>query len=221
MKLTIVAATGGTGRHLLQQAVAAGHDVTAVVRSPEKLAMDVPAATVDLATPDATALTTAVSGADAVVSGLGPRSNAEAGVASSGTRALVDAMHETGVPRLVVVSSESMTTIPSPGRPNPPRHDPGEGFLLRYVIGPPARRFLRKQYADLGLMEDAVRASRLDWTIARPALLVDRPLTRSYRTANGQKPRGGFRIGRADLAHFMLTTLPRPETFGQAITITY
>jgi uncharacterized protein YbjT (DUF2867 family) len=37
MKLTIIAATGGTGRQLLEQAVAAGHDVTAVVRNPRNL----------------------------------------------------------------------------------------------------------------------------------------------------------------------------------------
>ena len=37
MKLTIVAATGGIGRQILQQAVAAGHDVTAVVRNPAKI----------------------------------------------------------------------------------------------------------------------------------------------------------------------------------------
>ena len=34
MKLTIFAATGGVGRQLLRQAGAAGHDVTAVVRTP-------------------------------------------------------------------------------------------------------------------------------------------------------------------------------------------
>jgi len=37
MKLTIIAATGGVGAELLEQAVAAGHDVTAVVRNPGKL----------------------------------------------------------------------------------------------------------------------------------------------------------------------------------------
>ena len=34
MKLTIFAATGGIGRQILEQAVDAGHDVTAVVRNP-------------------------------------------------------------------------------------------------------------------------------------------------------------------------------------------
>lgn len=37
MKITIFAATGGIGRQVLEQAVAAGHDVTAVVRNPRNL----------------------------------------------------------------------------------------------------------------------------------------------------------------------------------------
>ena len=49
MKLTIVAATGGIGRDLLEQAVAAGPDVTAVVRSPGKLSREVRAVTTDRA----------------------------------------------------------------------------------------------------------------------------------------------------------------------------
>lgn len=222
MKITIFAATGGTGRHMLGQALAAGHDVTAVVRNPGKLSGRVRTVAADLADPDPAVLESAVAGADAVVSALGPRGNAEAGIASRGTQAIIDAMRTTGVRRLVVISSESMTTTPSPGRPDPPKHDPGEGFLLRYVVGPPARRvFLRKQYADLGLMEDTVRDSGLDWTIARPALLTDRKLTGTYRTAAERKPPGGFRISRADLAHFMLRVIERPETVGQAITVTY
>ena len=38
MKLTIFAATGGIGRQALEQAVAAGHDVTAVARNPRRAA---------------------------------------------------------------------------------------------------------------------------------------------------------------------------------------
>jgi hypothetical protein len=92
MKLTIIAATGGIGRQLLQQAIAAGHDVTAVVRDPGKLSGDVRVVTADLAAPDPAALESAVDGADAVLSGLGPRSKAEVGIASRGTRAIVRAM---------------------------------------------------------------------------------------------------------------------------------
>src|SRR5918996_3735488 len=69
MKLTIFAATGGIGRQTLEQAVAAGHDVTAVVRNPSKLSGEaVPIVTADLAAADPAALESAVAGADAVLS---------------------------------------------------------------------------------------------------------------------------------------------------------
>jgi putative NADH-flavin reductase len=84
MKLTIVAATGGVGRQLLEQAVAAGHDV-------------------------------AVQGADAVLSGLGPHSNSDAGIASQGTRAIVAAMQTAGVRRIVVVSAAPAGTAAADG----------------------------------------------------------------------------------------------------------
>src|SRR3984893_1245319 len=119
MKLTIFAATGGIGRQALEQAVAAGHDVTAVVRNPKKLSGEVRVVTADLAAPDPAALKSAVEGADAVLSGLGPRSTSEAGIAAQGTRAIAAAMKAAGVRRIVVVSAAPIGTVPSPGRPNP------------------------------------------------------------------------------------------------------
>ena len=73
MRLTIVAATGGIGRELLRQAIAAGHDVTAVVRDPSKITAPVRVVRADLAHADPAALADAVKGADAVLSGLGAR----------------------------------------------------------------------------------------------------------------------------------------------------
>jgi putative NADH-flavin reductase len=99
MKLTIVAATGGIGRQILQQAVAAGHDVTAVVRSPAKITASVRVVRVvraDLSDPDPIALATAVEGADAVLSGLGAHSRADEDVATRGTQAIVTAMKSAG-----------------------------------------------------------------------------------------------------------------------------
>src|SRR5947208_1300333 len=82
MKLTIVAATGGIGRQILHQAIAAGHDVTAVVRNATQLSGAIRIVTADLAGPDPAALESAVAGADAVLSGLGPRSKPDAGIAA-------------------------------------------------------------------------------------------------------------------------------------------
>jgi len=220
MKLTIFAATGGIGRHALDQAMAAGHDVTAVVRDPTRLAgVDARIVAADLAAPGQAALESAVGGADAVLSGLGPRSKADAGIASRGTRAIVDAMQVRGAQRLVVVSAAPIGTVPSPGRPAPPKDDPGDGFFMRHLFSHVAHVAFREHYADLALMEDVVRRSGLDWTIVRPPKLTDRPPTGTYRTASGLNIRGGWSVPRADVADLMLRVLDRPETVGQVIGV--
>ncbi len=221
MKLTIFAATGGIGRQVLEQAVAAGHDVTAVVRNPKTLSGEVRVVRADLTAPDPAALKSAVEGADAVLSGLGPRSQSEAGIASLGTRAIVQAMKATGVRRIVVVSAAPISTVPSAGRPNPPKHDPGEGFFMRHLLSPMIKAILRKHYADLALMEDILRDSELDWTVVRPPRLTNKPLTGTYRSANGQNLRRGLVISRPDVAHLMLRVLQQPDTIKQAIGIAY
>ncbi len=219
MKLTIIAATGGVGAELLEQAVAAGHDVTAVVRNPGKLSRQAYSVTVDLAAPDPAALESAVAGADAVLSGLGPHSNADAGIAAQGTLAIVAAMKITGVRRIVAVSAAPVSTVPTPGRPHPPKHDPGDGFYMRHLFSHVASAMFGKVYADLARMEDILAGSGLDWTVVRPPQLTGKPLTGTYRTAYGQNVRGGWSVPRADVAHLMLAVLGRPGTIHQAIGI--
>jgi uncharacterized protein YbjT (DUF2867 family) len=251
MRITIFAATGGVGRHLVAQAVAAGHEVTAVARRPDQLA-DTPARAVarrpdrlaaavgrrpdqlaaavparvvaaDLAAADPAVLRAAVAGADAVLSGLGARSaaDAEAGIARRGTQAIVQAMHDTGVRRIVVVSAASVGTVASPGRPRPPRYNPGDGFMMRHVIAPAAKRAFRRQYADLARMEDVLRDSGLDWTVSRPPRLLSLRLWPRYRTADGQNVRTGLFIARSDVARHMLAVLEQPETIHRVLGIAY
>jgi len=220
MKLTIFAATGGIGRQLLEQAIAAGHDVTAVARNPQSL--DGAAAgvvTADLASADVAALQPAVEGAGAVLSALGARTRADVGVAARGTEAITQAMRAAGVRRIIVVSAAPIGTVPSPGRPHPPRHDPGDGFVVRYLADPIVKRVLREHYADLARMEDVLRASDLDWTAVRPPRLTDKPVTGRYRTAYGQNIRRGLFVSRADVARYMLWAVDQPATFQQTVGI--
>ena len=223
MKLTIFAATGGIGLQLLEQAVDAGHDVTAVVRHPQKLpgqlSSQVRVVSADLAAPDPATLASAVQGADGVLSGLGPRSNAETGIAARGTQAIVAAMKAAGARRIVVVSAAPVGTVPSPARPNPPKRDPGDGFVMQHLLNPLIKTALRQHYADLAQMEDILRDSDLDWTAVRPPRLTDKPLTGTYRTAHGQNLRRGLVISRADVAHYMLRALQQPDTIKQTIGI--
>jgi uncharacterized protein YbjT (DUF2867 family) len=223
MKLTIVAATGGIGRHLLEQALGAGHDVTAVARHPESL-HDYPSSAIrvmriDLADPEPTLLESAVAGADAVLSALGPRKISETGVVSAGTRAITRAMGTAGTRRLVVVTAAPIGTVASPGQPRPARHDPGDGFFMRHLLAPATKAVLRRPYADLALTEEELRASDLDWTVVRPPRLTDRPGTGVYRTAIGQNLRRGLSVPRADVAHLMLAVLERPDTVRRVMGI--
>jgi uncharacterized protein YbjT (DUF2867 family) len=224
MRLVIFGATGGIGGQLLDQAVAAGHQVTAVARNPDKLAPSRNGTRVvraDLEAPEPGVLESAVAGADAVLSGVGPRPMARIGVAEQGTLAIVRAMRATGVRRIVVVSAAPISTVPSPGRPHPPRHDPGEGFVMRHLLTPFAKTVMRERYDDLARMEDLLRASGLDWTIFRPPRLTDQPLTGHYRMAVGRNLRGGGRVSRADVAHAMLAALGEGGTVGREIGIAY
>lgn len=220
MRLTIFAATGGIGRQLLVQAEAAGHEVTAVVRNPDALpptrARIVAA---DLATAAPPTLRAAVEGADAVLSGLGARSRRETGIAGRGTAAIASAMRAGSVRRIVVVSAAPIGTVPSPGRPNPPRHDPGDGYFMRHLAAPTIKAILREHYADLARMEDVLLDSGLDWTVVRPPRLTNAPATGKYRTNLGQNVRRGFTISRADVAHFMLHAIDQPETIKQTVGI--
>ena len=222
MKLTIFGATGGIGAELLQQALAAGHEVTVAVRNPNGLAPSrngTRVVTTDLEMPDLRVLASAVAGADVVLSGVGPRPMAKAGVAEHGTRAIAQAMEATGVRRIIVVSAAPISTMPSPGRPHPPRRDPGEGFFMRNLGTPLFKAMLHARYADLAMMEDVLRASDLDWTIFRPPRLTNGRLTGVYRTALGRNLKRGVLISRADLAHAMLQAIDRQETIRQEIGI--
>jgi putative NADH-flavin reductase len=113
--------------------------VTAVARNLAKLPPGVLATknacvvTSDLAAPDPQVLEAAVAGADAVLSALGPHNNSDAGIVAPGTRAIITAMRAAGVRRIGAISAAPVSTTPSPGRRDPPRHDPGDGFIMRHL----------------------------------------------------------------------------------------
>lgn len=163
-KITVFGATGGVGRLVVAQAVAAGYGVTAAVRNPAGLPAGVHVVTVDLAAADPAAVDRAVDGADAVLCCIGARSKAETGIAETGVSAIVRAMSASGSRRFVAISAGPVSTVASPARPDPPP-DPGNRFLMRTVAVPIAQRVFRRQYADLARMEDVIRASGLAWTI--------------------------------------------------------
>ena len=103
MKLTIFGATGRTGRLLVEQALAAGHDVTAFVRDASAVKWDEPNLRVlEGELEDTARIAEAVAGAEAVISVLGPSQNKPDYAISRGTGRIIAAMKEHGVRRLIV-----------------------------------------------------------------------------------------------------------------------
>ena len=221
MKLALLGATGGIGREILNQALAAGHRVTAVVRNPSKLPAEVDVVRHDLATPDLEVLAAAMRDVDAVISAVGPHRAAEAGIVAPATAAITHAMYGAGLRRLVVISAAPVGVVPSSHRPQPPRYDPGDDLLMRYVLSPLIRRLFGPLYTDLAVMEDQLRDGRLDWTAIRPPRLTNGPLTRTYRTAIDRNVRRGLLISRRDVAHLMLTVLQQRETVHHSVGVAY
>jgi putative NADH-flavin reductase len=221
VKLAVLGATGGVGREILSQALAAGHLVTAVVRNPSKLPADVDVVRQDLATPDVEVLAAALRDVDAVISAVGPHRAAQAGIVTRATAAVMRAMDGSDGQRLVVISASPVGVVPSAHRPHPPRHDPGDDLLMRYLLSPLVRRIFSRVYIDLAAMEDMLRNGNLDWTSIRPPLLTNGPLTSTYRTAIDRNVTHGLIISRADVAHLMLTVLQQPETVRHSVSIAY
>ena len=209
MKLTIFGATGATGTSLTGQALAAGHEVTAIVRNPARLA--VPAhrrlRIVTASVMDPASIAAALEGADAVISAIGPRGTGPTTVIRDSARSIIQAMDKTGTRRFVQVSGSIVT-------------DDGESPYLRYLIKPVARRtFLRHVCADMRAGEDEIRHSDLDWTILRPPALTRKAATGAYRTAIDRNLPHGFNVSRADLAASILALLDDPATVHRHISI--
>lgn len=207
MKITLIGATGGTGRHVLEQALAAGHDVTAVVRDPARLPAVEAADRLTVVVGNvmrAEDLLPAVKGHDVVITALGPRGRSPEPLVTPALEALLAA----GPPRVILVSNSGM-------------HTNGDPWLLRRVIKPVLQRILRHHYADAMRAEQTLRANAPQWTIVRPPRLTNGPATGTYRSTTEGNPRWGGSIARADLAHCLLRAAEDPATTGQAISIAY
>jgi putative NADH-flavin reductase len=185
LRLFILGATGGIGRALVDQARERGHEVTAFVRSPQRLGAPRGVTVVQGDPRSVAELRDALPGHDAVLSALGPPGAGRTTILRESARSTVAAMHDAGVDRLLVVSAAML-------------FDAGILFTL-------LRRVLLRNVAEDSLeMERVVMASGLDWTIARPPKLTNGPLTGHYQVADGRMPPGRISISRADVAHFLL-----------------
>ena len=208
-KILVLGATGGTGRSIVTQALARGHDVAALVRSPEKASGLKGAKLIVGDARDETALRRALKGRDAVVSALGTPASPirEVTFLSTATRVLVSAMKAEHVSRLVCITGLGAGDSAGHG-----------GFLFDNVIFP---LLLRKVYADKNRQEAIVRDSGLDWTLVRPAVLNDKPGRGAIRALTDLSGFHGGAIAREDVARFVLEQLSADTWLRRSPLITW
>jgi putative NADH-flavin reductase len=211
MRLVLLGATGGTGREVLERALAAGHEVTAVVRDrsalPARYGLTVEQGDVT----DADLLERYLVGADALVSALGSRASLREPVTlySRSSEAMVEALGRARVKRLLVVTAGGYVK------------DSSAHWWFRWAMQPILVRVLRHAYDDMQRMEAIIERSDLDWTIVRPARLVDGPETGSYRTVTGGLVPSGWTIARADVAHLLLDALAHNRFVRELVSVAY
>jgi uncharacterized protein YbjT (DUF2867 family) len=184
MNLTVLGAAGATGTQLVEQALTAGHHVTALVRSPEKLTITHP--NLHVVQGDATdcaAVSQAMKGAGAVISTLG----AIGSVIAEATRAIVAVAKQEGPQRIVMMSSFAVARD---------RLTPANKLLTRIAMG--------RQIRDKATGEEALRASGLDWAIVYATKLTNGPKTESKVIPETTKVGISDKISRVAAASFLL-----------------
>lgn len=213
-RIVVFGANGRTGHAVVEEALKAGQQVTAAVRTPASFTaptdapdlaaaaghrLDVVAADVR----DAASIEAAVIGHDVVVCAVGPSGRRALGLYSDAARALVPALEAAGVKRLIAITSAGV------------RHDdPNFGRIYRLLAG----TLMKEAYDNMRLMESIISESALDWTFVRPTRLQD-DLPSGYRVQDGGTPENGWQVNRADIARFIVEEIENPKWSKAAPTL--
>ena len=209
MRVAVFGASGRTGRPLAEQALAAGHEVRALVRDPLKLQIGhgrlvvIRGDVLDAAKVDET-----VAGTDAVLSVLGQTKTSPKDVQTRGTENIVAAMQKHGVRRLVSLTGAGVRD---------PRDEPK---LVDRAITYLLKRLQPDVLEDGVRHAEAIKASGLEWVIVRGPRLTEGSKKGEYRVGMVGK-NSGTQISRADLAEFMLGQLTTDAHLRQMPVVSY
>ena len=211
--LIIIGANGGIGRQAVDQALSAGHQVTALVRNPAKLPLTHPNLKIvraDITQP--LSFLNLFTGHDMIISAIGVSggfSDPPTTLYSQGALNILREMKQSGIRRAFFISASAVET------------NPLLPFFVRLASKYIIQKLLANMYTDLRLMEKLVKESELDWTIVRPPRLTDSKLTGKYRIAVNRFLKNGLKISRADTAHFMLSHIKSEDTIRSVVEIGY
>ncbi|MBN8194052.1 SDR family oxidoreductase [Bacillus sp. NTK074B] len=204
MKIIVFGATGGTGKEVIKQALTEGHDVTAFVRDPSKLHADDPLLTIIQGDAlNAKQVEGALAGQEAVISCLGSDGLKETAVLTEMTKNILTAMNTHHTERIAYVASAGIH-----------KEIPGlQGKLAQFI--------LRNVLKDHRNAVEEIKKHHVRYTIARPMQLTTEPLSKNYRQDAASVPAKGRKIGRADVAHFLLESIVQEKNVDKSVGLAY
>ena len=205
MNVLVIGAAGKTGSAVVEQALTAGHQVTAFVHQKEGYDAPENVRVVEGDATDPATVAAAVAGQDAVLDTIGGKTpykttTLESSVAS----AVIAAMQQHGARRLVVTSMMGVGESKA-----------NSSFFLRLLVA----TFLRGADKDKAAMESEVKTSNLDWVILRPSILTDGSVTGNVRVFRAETGENADKMTRGDLAAFMVAQLTSDQYLHQTVSI--
>ena len=202
--VSVIGATGGIGAHVTRMAAEAGHAVIAAARQPERLPDHPRITRVRCDVTDPATVRSAVAGADVILSCLG-NDRGRTQVTCEGTCNILDA----------VAHASRVVAISSVGIGDSYEQSLRMSWFFTRLIAP---TILRRPFADLGRMENAMTRHPQTTVIVRPVGLTNGPPT-GQATGMDVDSDVGMQVSRADVAQFMVGLIDDDQWDNRAVTV--
>jgi putative NADH-flavin reductase len=217
MKIALFGASGATGKLLTQRCLAAGFEVTALLRTPETFAHRDHIHAIQGSVFEPAAVRQTIECADVVLSALGAKSLKKEDVLERAVPQIVAAMQETSaqpkpVRRIIVLGSAG--ALPSSLDKQPA----WRRWIVQNIV---YNTFLKWPVASQISQWNNLSRSSLDWTMVMPPMLTNAPAHGHYRIDGDALPPNGARISREDVADFMMQQIDSPQWVRRGVYITW
>ena len=212
MNIAIFGASGATGRLLTEKCLAAGHTVSALIRTPATFPYAPKVRVVQGDVFSSAAVAETLAGADAVFSALGARGLGEDHTLERGIPLIVQAMIDAHVSRIIVLGSAGALDSAMAKQPL------WQKWLVENIV---YKTMLKWPVAAQRYQYAALSGSPLDWTMAMPPMLTNGRGNGKVRVDPDALPPGANRIARADVADFLFAQLTSNQWSRKAVYIAW
>jgi putative NADH-flavin reductase len=194
MKVLVLGATGSVGQHIFRLGTDCGHELTALVRNPEKLKSWESRVHIVIGDAlDKDAVEQAIRAQEAAIYAIGTKTIGRTTLFSESTGILIDAMERHRVKRLVCITGVGAGETKGHG-----------GFLYDRILLP---LITKRVYQDKDVQEAIIQKSSLDWVIVRPAMFREGTPSGKLEAVTDVRGVTLTRISRAEVAVFLLEQL--------------